>query len=141
MGKTVQKKQFKLSVPVQDVSVLEWMEKQNNVSDSIRALIRADVEINGFDDVFCRPVLPKPKVGRPTNAEAQMKEQMLQVAQKGQEIAPAQNETSLGMSERTDVKQNELSVGMTPQPQAQVTSPVKQTDDDGFVDPEQLLSL
>lgn len=66
---TATAKRYRLQVPVEDISVQEWIEAQINISTSIRQLIRDDIMKNGYTDVTCRRVEQGPKRGRPTNAE------------------------------------------------------------------------
>jgi hypothetical protein len=47
-----------ITVPVADVTVIEWLKKQHSSSESVRRLIRESVEREGFIDVANRPVTP-----------------------------------------------------------------------------------
>lgn len=47
---TVKKTSFHLSVPVDDVDVIKWLESQDNMSVSVRMLIGAFVSAYGFCD-------------------------------------------------------------------------------------------
>lgn len=51
---------FRLTVPAGDVTVLEWIEKQYNVSQSIRQLIREFVREHGLIDATCIAVEQEP---------------------------------------------------------------------------------
>lgn len=126
----IERRYIKLGIPLDDVSVLRWLENQHNMSDSVRALIRADVERGGYSDIFCREVTVKGKVGRPTNAEVQLREM--------EEI----DSSIPGIPVRQPI-------GVQPSPVTKVT-PVetKQTsiakvvkEEDEFVDPEALLGF
>jgi len=57
----------RVSIPKADVSVLEWWGAQDDVAQSIRILIRAEIEKNGITDVAFRPVIQAPRRGRPSN--------------------------------------------------------------------------
>lgn len=56
---------YRLNVPTADESVHAWLAVQTNSSVSIRQLIRADIERNGYVDTMCSPVGQLPKRGRP----------------------------------------------------------------------------
>ena len=60
---------FRLSVPVADEAVLEWMNLQDNPSLSIRMLIRESIERLGYVDVINRPVSQLPARERPVGPE------------------------------------------------------------------------
>ena len=62
-------KRYRFQVPAADESVQEWLAAQINMSNSLRQLIREDIQKNGFTDVTCRAVEQGAKRGRPTNAE------------------------------------------------------------------------
>lgn len=67
-------KRLRFSVPFADVSVLEWIELQGNLSYSIRALIKAYIKEHGMTDPTCDLVAePGARVGRPTLQEAKQK--------------------------------------------------------------------
>lgn len=58
-------KRYRLNVPIADSTVNEWLDAQDNVSNSLRAVIREYIERNGFEDPTCRPVTQLPRKGRP----------------------------------------------------------------------------
>lgn len=60
-----QSKRYRISVPPKDVSVIAWMDEQFNLSESIRLLIKENIECNGLVDIACEPVKQLPKRGRP----------------------------------------------------------------------------
>lgn len=62
-------KRYRFQVPAADESVQMWLAGQLNISNSLRQLIREDIQKNGFTDVTCRAVEQGAKRGRPTNAE------------------------------------------------------------------------
>lgn len=55
----------RLSVPTADVSVLTWLDLQENPSHSIRHLIRESIERDGYVDLINQPVEQQPRRGRP----------------------------------------------------------------------------
>lgn len=69
-------KRYRLQVPAADESVQKWLAAQINISNSLRLLIREDIQKNGFTDVTCRAVEQGPKRGRPTNAELERRAEM-----------------------------------------------------------------
>lgn len=49
-------KRYRFSVPNADMSVIQWIAAQSNLSFSIRELIKTAIRCNGFSDVSCYPV-------------------------------------------------------------------------------------
>lgn len=56
---------YRLSVPQHDLSVNEWCKMQDNLSFSLRTIIKDYIEANGMTDPTCIEVVEVPKVGRP----------------------------------------------------------------------------
>ena len=56
---------YRLSVPQHDLSVNEWCKMQDNLSFSLRTVIKDYIEANGMTDPTCIEVVEAPKVGRP----------------------------------------------------------------------------
>lgn len=56
------------TVPGADVSVIEWLDAQENVSQSLRLLIRESIQRDGFIDVVYKPVEQLPRKGRPAGS-------------------------------------------------------------------------
>lgn len=54
-------KRFRFSVPKEDISVLEWIDKQNNLGISLRMLIGDAIERAGYADYMCRQRVPNSK--------------------------------------------------------------------------------
>ena len=52
-------KRFRFSVPFADESVHEWIEKQSNLSNSLRQLIRDAIRREGMVDITCSPVVQR----------------------------------------------------------------------------------
>lgn len=64
-------KRYRISVPLDDMSVIEWMSCQHSPSLSIRQLVKAAIEVNGMRDYFASDsgeVVQKPRRGRPPKA-------------------------------------------------------------------------
>lgn len=53
------------TVPAADTSVIEWLNEQADISQSIRLLIRESIQRDGYIDVFYKPVDQLPRRGRP----------------------------------------------------------------------------
>lgn len=60
---------FRLAVPVADQPVIDWLNMQDNVSGSLRLVIREYIERHGFVDATCAPVEKLPRRGRPPKDE------------------------------------------------------------------------
>lgn len=73
----------RLSVPVTDTSTLEWLARQDNASQSMRALVRDYIERHGYTDPTSRPVRQLPRRGRPPLEESYIPEDVV-----GEEAEP-----------------------------------------------------
>jgi hypothetical protein len=62
-------RRLRWSVPAADVSVSQWLDVQENISSSLRLLIRESIEREGYIDVVNKPVDQLPRRGRPPQAE------------------------------------------------------------------------
>lgn len=60
----------RVSYPEADSTTQQWWDAQADPSVSVRLLLRADVERNGYTDVMNRPVVQLPKRGRPAGSGA-----------------------------------------------------------------------
>lgn len=57
---------YSFTVPENDSDVLAWLAAQNNVSISLRAIIKDAIKRDGNIDVFCKPIVnPGVTPGRP----------------------------------------------------------------------------
>lgn len=56
---------LRITVPASDTSVLRWLEVQESPSISLRMLVRAAIERDGYTDMLTRPVDQLPRRGRP----------------------------------------------------------------------------
>lgn len=67
---------FRLNVPVQDESVVEWIRSQAHLSMSLRLLIKEDISRNGMSDVTCRSVtVRKARTSEPKAEDSVLKEE------------------------------------------------------------------
>lgn len=64
-------RRLRWSVPAADVSVNQWLDGQENISSSLRLLIRESIEREGYIDVVNKPVEQLPRRGRPPQGEAE----------------------------------------------------------------------
>lgn len=62
---TEEARKVRWTVPGADVSVIEWLDEQENVSQSLRLLIREAIQRDGYIDVAYKPVDQLPRRGRP----------------------------------------------------------------------------
>lgn len=65
-------KRYRISIPLDDASAIEWMNCQHSLSLSIRQLVKAAIEVNGMRDYFASDlgeVVQKPRRGRPPKVE------------------------------------------------------------------------
>ncbi|MFJ6484226.1 MULTISPECIES: hypothetical protein [unclassified Streptomyces] len=62
------------TVPAADTSVIEWLAQQENISQSLRLLIRESIQRDGYVDVYYKPVEQLPRRGRPPLESAEQRE-------------------------------------------------------------------
>ncbi|MFF8902555.1 hypothetical protein ACF082_34375 [Streptomyces lydicus] len=62
------------TVPAADTSVIEWLDQQENISQSLRLLIRESIQRDGYIDVFYKPVDQLPRRGRPPLESTEQRE-------------------------------------------------------------------
>ncbi len=60
-----------------DTSTLEWLARQDNASQSMRALVRDYIERHGYTDPTSRPVRQLPRRGRPPLEEGYIPEDVV----------------------------------------------------------------
>lgn len=65
---TANYKRYRFNVPLADESTIAWCETQVSLSTSLRQLIRAEIERNGYVDAMCVPVQQIPRPGRPAGS-------------------------------------------------------------------------
>lgn len=68
----------RISVPLGDTAVLDWIHNQANLSYSLRLVIREYISRHGYGDVTCLDVSQMAKRGRPSNAARESFEQAMQ---------------------------------------------------------------
>lgn len=62
------------TVPAADTSVIEWLNEQADISQSLRQLIRESIQRDGYIDVFYKPVEQLPCRGRPPLESTEQRE-------------------------------------------------------------------
>lgn len=73
----VESVRVRFTVPQDDVSVLEWIESQHRLSESLRLLIKNDIIRNGCTDVTCRAVTQQTR--RSVKTQASLEEPVVVV--------------------------------------------------------------
>ncbi|MFD9868504.1 hypothetical protein ACFXI8_27050 [Streptomyces niveus] len=58
-------RKLRWTVPAADTSVIEWLNGQADISQSLRLLIRESIQRDGYIDVYYKPVEQLPRRGRP----------------------------------------------------------------------------
>lgn len=101
---------YRFSVPQKDVSVVEWIQNQSNVSQSIRELIKNQIKKTGYDDVTCQEVHKLGPVGRPASpkksVESETAEQTMVVPSEPKPVVQPQQvstQTSVDNSKMNDM--------------------------------------
>lgn len=134
MAEKGSRRYVKLSIPLADETVINWLNNQESMSDSIRMLIRDDVAKNGYGDLFCREVVPGAKRGRPTNAELQARAEQESVS------VPVAQAPTVAPTTHTSTRSTQQVVKPVVHPKPVIQGDVGM-DDDGNIDPEKLLGL
>lgn len=63
-------RRLRWSVPHADISTNEWLDKQYDISQSLRILIRESIQREGYIDVANKPVEQLPRRGRPPGGDS-----------------------------------------------------------------------
>lgn len=64
----------RIRVPAKDRTVIEWMDEQEDLSASLRLVVRDYIRRYGVGDVMCQPVQQEPRRGRPPKQESEVTE-------------------------------------------------------------------
>lgn len=96
-------KRYRFQVPAADESVQMWLAGQLNISNSLRQLIREDIQKNGFTDVTCRAVEQGAKRGRPTNAEILRRAEEAEEVEE-QVVTPVEEKVEEPVKEKPEVR-------------------------------------
>lgn len=112
--KQTQTSRYRFTVPDSDTDVTSWIASQENLSTSLRFLIKQSVQRDGIVDIFCKPVAnPGVTAGRPKGTGQQMP-------------IPAPREQ--GLEEKRE------------KTAAKKVSAIQEPSDDGFVDPDEFFN-
>lgn len=107
---------YRFSVPQKDVSVVEWIQNQSNVSQSIRELIKNQIKKTGYDDVTCQEVHKLGPVGRPVSpkksVESETAEQTMVVPSESKPVVQAQPQQVSTQTSVDDSKMNDMLASM-----------------------------
>lgn len=107
---------YRFSVPQKDVSVVEWIQNQSNVSQSIRELIKNQIKKTGYDDVTCQEVHKLGPVGRPASpkksVESETAEQTMFVPSEPKPVVQAQPQQVSTQTSVDDSKMNDMLASM-----------------------------
>lgn len=108
---------YRFSVPQKDVSVVEWIQNQSNVSQSIRELIKNQIKKTGYDDVTCQEVHKLGPVGRPASpkksVESETAEQTMVVPSEPRPVVQTQpQQVSTQQTSVDDSKMNDMLASM-----------------------------
>lgn len=71
MTKPAEPRRLRWSVPRVDVSTNQWLDTQNDISQSLQLLIRESIQRDGYIDVVNRPIEQLPRRGRPPQSESE----------------------------------------------------------------------
>lgn len=106
---------YRFSVPQKDVSVVEWIQNQSNVSQSIRELIKNQIKKTGYDDVTCQEVHKLGPVGRPASPKKSVESEPVEqtiVPSEPKPIAQAQPQQVSTQTSVDDSKMNDMLASM-----------------------------
>ena len=139
MAKTTQdnSKRFRISVPTDDISVIEWLRRQENISFSLRVLIKDSIAQHGYMDVTC---LADPSMGKPRGPGRPPGNSASNVAsyQGYSEPEPLSQSALPQQYPQAPLQQPAQLLPQQTQAPAQ-RPPNNAASDDGFFDPEALL--
>lgn len=136
---TANYKRYRFNVPFADTSTLQWCEQQVSLSTSLRQLIRAEIERNGYVDAMCVPVQQMPKPGRPLGAQNKKTIESNKALEEQSEVdetvvvtepAPQETVTKLPVQQISQPKPVETYAPQSaPVPKTEVKKPIPQQKD------------
>ena len=116
----------RFTVPAADVSTVEWIAQQENLSYSLRALVRDYIEHHGYTDPHNRPVRQLPRRGRPPQdgggREPGYEDDEVQEEPRQEAEWQPQQERALRPEPRQSEPQQRRSEPAAPRPQAPVAT-------------------
>ncbi|MFD4475918.1 hypothetical protein ACFWPU_07360 [Streptomyces sp. NPDC058471] len=90
------------TVPAADTSVIEWLNEQADISQSIRLLIRESIQRDGYIDVFYKPVDQLPRRGRPPLESIEQHEDDEAATERRPAVRPAQPQSAVADEAEVD---------------------------------------
>ncbi|GHB88467.1 hypothetical protein GCM10010306_099380 [Streptomyces umbrinus] len=90
------------TVPAADTSVIEWLNEQADISQSIRLLIRESIQRDGYIDVFYKPVDQLPRRGRPPLEITEQREDDEATAERRPAARPVQPQPQPVVTDQAD---------------------------------------
>ncbi|WP_329142864.1 hypothetical protein OIU91_04320 [Streptomyces sp. NBC_01456] len=90
------------TVPAADTSVIEWLDQQENISQSLRLLIRESIQRDGYIDVFYKPVDQLPRRGRPPLECIEQREDDEAVTERRPAVRPVQPQPAVADEAEVD---------------------------------------
>ncbi|WP_030568511.1 hypothetical protein [Streptomyces aureocirculatus] len=118
------------TVPPADTSVIEWLNEQADISQSVRLLIRESIQRDGYIDVFYKPVEQLPRRGRPPLESSEQREDDEAVTERRPVDRPAQPQS--GVADEAEVDTDAVVEKTAPAPVAQpepVSAPVETAEE------------
>ncbi|MYR58909.1 hypothetical protein GTY54_22585 [Streptomyces sp. SID625] len=92
------------TVPAADTSVIEWLNEQADISQSIRLLIRESIQRDGYIDVYYKPVEQLPRRGRPPLESIEPREDDEAATQRRPAARPVQPQPQPVVTDQADVE-------------------------------------
>ncbi|MBD0673969.1 hypothetical protein BU198_25445 [Streptomyces sp. CBMA156] len=105
------------TVPAADTSVIEWLDRQENISQSLRQLIRESIQRDGYIDVFYKPVDQLPRRGRPPLEIAEQREDDEATAEPRPAVRPVQPQQQPFVTDQADVVVERTAPAPVPRPE------------------------
>lgn len=110
------------TVPAVDTSVIEWLDHQENISHSLRLLIRESIQRDGYIDVFYKPVDQLPRRGRPPLEITEQREDDEAAGERHPAARPVQSQPQPVVTDQADSVVEKTAPEAQPEP---VPAPVE----------------
>ncbi|MEU9167816.1 hypothetical protein AB0D34_08475 [Streptomyces sp. NPDC048420] len=123
-------RKIRWTVPAADTSVIEWLDQQENISQSLRLLIRESIQRDGYIDVFYKPVDQLPRRGRPPLESIEQREDDEAVIERRPTARPVQPQPA--GADEVEVDPEAIAEKTAPAPVAQpepVPAPVETAEE------------
>ncbi|WP_434598286.1 hypothetical protein [Streptomyces sp. A5-4] len=116
------------TVPAADSSVIEWLNEQTDISQSIRLLIRESIQRDGYVDVYYKPVEQLPRRGRPPLESTEQREDDEAVTERRPAARPVQLQPQPVVTDQADAVVEKTAPAPVAQPEA-VPAPVETAEE------------